>query len=114
MRLRRPGLRTRVTVIFAGGALLLSAAMATISYGFTRSSLLTERERTATRTTYLDATVAQAGLRDRTADVVDVLRSLDTGPYRRPIVYRDGVEYARNADVATPPVPVALRQMVES
>jgi two-component system, OmpR family, sensor histidine kinase MtrB len=115
MRLQRPGLRTRVTVIFAGGALLLSAAMATVSYGFTRGSLLTERERTATRTTYIDAAVAQAGLREPTADVVEVLRALDTGPYRRPIVYRDGVEYARNADVDSSfDVPVALRHMVES
>ncbi len=112
--MRRPGLRTRVTVVFAGGALVLCASMATISYGLTRGALLAERERTATRTTYFDATVVQAGLGTDGADVVEVLGSLNTGPLRRPVVFRDGQPYARNADVgSTSEIPVELQDLVE-
>ena len=113
--MRRLGLRTRVTAIFAGGALVLSASMAMLSYGFIRSSLLNERERTATRTTYFDASVAQAGLVGSGADVPGVLGALNTGPVRRPVVYRDGAPYARSADIVTDTeIPLALRHLVES
>lgn len=113
--MRRLGLRTRVTTVFAGGALVLSASMATLSYGFTRSSLVNERERTATRTTYFDATVAKAGLVSDNADVPSVLGALNTGPLRRPVVYRDGAAYARSADTGTvPEIPPELRRLVES
>jgi two-component system, OmpR family, sensor histidine kinase MtrB len=113
--MRRPGLRTRVTAIFAGGALVLSATMAMLSYGFTRGSLVAERERTATRTTYFDASVAQSGLASPNADVLAVLRALDTGSVRRPVVYRNGEPYSRTADVGTTPeIPLALRRLVES
>lgn len=112
--MKRPGLRARVTIIFAAGALVLSASMATLSYGFTRSSLLAERERTATRTTYLDSIVVRAGLTSDDADVLEVLSTLDTGPLRRPIVVRGGEQYARSADAGTvPEIPPALKQLVE-
>jgi signal transduction histidine kinase len=110
--MRRLGLRTRVTAIFAGGALALSASMALLSYHLTSSSLLSERERTATRTTYFDATVVKAGLASEQADVVDVLRSLDTGSVRRPLLLRDGTWYARDLDVGlTESIPAALQAL---
>jgi hypothetical protein len=55
--MRRPGLRARVIGLFAVGALVLSATVSVLSFEFTRQSLLNERERTAIRTTYFDATV---------------------------------------------------------
>src|SRR5688500_5927596 len=72
--MRRPGLSARVTAAFAGRALVLSTAMALASYELTRGSLLAERERTAIRTTYFDATVVQAGPATENPDVVEVLR----------------------------------------
>ena len=112
--MKRPGLRARVTAVFATGALVLSAAMALLSYQLTRSSLLAERERTATRTTYFDATVVQAGLRTDRVDVVELLRALDTGAVRKPVLRRDGSWYSRSADSGvTAAVPASLQQLVE-
>ena len=112
--MKRPSLRVRITAGFAGGALILSASMAVLSYGFTRTSLLAERERTATRTTYYDATVVRAGLASEDADVVEVLRSLDTGVSRRPVLRRNGEWYARNPDMGvTDAIPPSLRELVE-
>ncbi len=110
--MRRPGLRTRVTAIFTAGALALTAVMALLSFELIRRSLLSERERTATRTTYFDATVVKAGLASDQADVVDVLRSLDTGAVRRPLLYRDGRWYAREPDQGlTESIPSGLQAL---
>jgi signal transduction histidine kinase len=112
--MRRPGLRTRVTAGFATGALVLSASMAALSYDLTRRTLTAGRERTAIRAAYQDATVVHAGLGTDRPDIVEVLRSLDTGGTRRAILRRDGDWYARNADSGlTDSVPASLRRMVE-
>jgi signal transduction histidine kinase len=108
------GLRTRVTGGFAVGALVLSASMALVSYQLIRTSLLDERERTAVRAAYFNATVVGAGLGDDDTDAVRVLRSLETGADRRPLVRRDGVWYARTADEGiTAAIPPALLQAVD-
>ena len=108
----RPGLRARVTAAFAVGALLLSALMALFSYDLTRRSLLDERERTAVRAAYYDAAVVRSGLDTGTPDVVAVLRSLDTGSARRPLLHLADGWYARTADVGARSVPVELQRMV--
>ena len=108
----RPGLRARVTAAFAVGALLLSALMALFSYDLTRRSLLDERERTAIRAAYYDAAVVRSGLDTGTPDVVAVLRSLDTGSTRRPLLHLPDGWYARTADVGASSVPVELQRMV--
>ncbi|MGV9373182.1 sensor histidine kinase [Micromonospora tulbaghiae] len=108
----RPGLRARVTAAFAVGALLLSALMALFSYDLTRRSLLDERERTAVRAAYYDAAVVRSGLDTGTPDVVAVLRSLDTGSARRPLLHLPDGWYARTADVGASSVPVELQRMV--
>ncbi|RLP93280.1 sensor histidine kinase [Micromonospora sp. BL4] len=113
--MRRLGLRTRVTAAFAVGALLLAASMALVSYELTRRSLIDERERTALRAAYFDAAVVRAGLNTDTPDVVEVLRSLDTGGGRRPVLHLDGAWYARTADPGTTTaIPVDLRRAVAS
>jgi signal transduction histidine kinase len=112
--MRRPGLRARVTAGFAVGALVLSAAMAGLSYELTSRTLLASRERTAVRAAYQDASVVQTGLAAQPSDIVAVLRSLDTGGNRRAVLRRDGSWYARNADVGlTEAIPASLQQLVE-
>lgn len=112
--MRRAGLRTRVTAGFAAGALALSTSIALASYHLTRSSLLTERERTAVRAAYFDATVVQSGLAGDQPNIVEVLRSLDTGGNRRAVLRRDGTWYARNIDAGvTAAIPHDLQQLVE-
>ncbi|MFC8300092.1 sensor histidine kinase [Micromonospora orduensis] len=111
--MRRLGLRTQVTAAFAVGALLLAASMALVSYELTRRSLMDERERTALRAAYFDAAVVRAGLDTDTPDVVEVLRSLDTGGSRRPVLHLNGEWYARAADPGTTAaIPADLRRIV--
>lgn len=113
--MRRLGLRARVTAGFAVGALLLSAVMALVSYDLTRRSLLEERERTALRAAYFDAAVVRTGLDTDTPDVVEVLRSLDTGGTRRALLHLDGKWYARTADAGnTAAIPADLQRLVRS
>ncbi|PRY20129.1 sensor histidine kinase [Pseudosporangium ferrugineum] len=95
----RLGLRTRVSAAFAVGALVLSACVSMVSYELARSTLISERERTAVRATYFDAAVVDAGL-PRSSDVGEVLRSLDTGADRYVLLYRNGQWYSRGADPA--------------
>ncbi|MEH1101557.1 sensor histidine kinase [Micromonospora sp. CPCC 205561] len=111
--MRRLGLRARVSAGFAVGALLLSASMALVSYELTRRSLLDERERTAVRAAYFDAAVVRTGLDTEETDVVEVLRSLDTGGNRRPLLLRGDDWYARTADTGlTAAVPLDLQRLV--
>ncbi|GAB7046673.1 HAMP domain-containing sensor histidine kinase [Catenuloplanes indicus JCM 9534] len=99
---------------FTTGAVLLSAAVALISYQLIRDSLLTERERTAVRAAYFDATVVRAEVVSGRGDILEVLRLLDTGGNRRAIVRIDGDWHARSADGGiTDAVPAALVAQVE-
>ncbi|WDZ88116.1 sensor histidine kinase [Micromonospora cathayae] len=111
--MRRAGLRTRVSAGFAAGALALSTSIALASYQLTRSSLLAERERTAVRAAYFDAAIVQSGLTGDRPDVIEVLRSLDTGGNRRAVLRRDGIWYARNVDAGvTTGIPARLQDLV--
>lgn len=114
MPMRRMGLRARVTAAFAIGALLLSASVTLVSYELARRNLLTERERTAVRATYFDAAIVDADLAGRSPDVLEILRSLDTGSDRYVLLHRDGRWFSRSADEsAGSAVPDGLRQMAE-
>ncbi len=100
---------------FTAGAVLLSAAVALISYQLIRDSLLTERERTAVRAAYFDATVVRAEMVSGRGDMLEVLRLLDTGGNRRAIVRIDGDWHARSADGGiTDAIPATLVAQVES
>src|SRR5256714_406470 len=64
-RLQRPdlGLRARVTLAFAGGAFLLSAALSGVSYGLVRNYLVEQTQTAALREAFVNAGVTQNGLR---------------------------------------------------
>lgn len=110
--MRPAGLRSRITVLFALGALGICAALATATYELTRTNLVAERERTAVRAAYYDAAAVQAGLGAEDPDIVPVLRSVDTGSTRRPVIWRDGTWFARTADAGiTDAIPASLQQM---
>jgi two-component system sensor histidine kinase MtrB len=107
------GLRTRVTAGFAIGALALSSAMALLSYQLVRTSLTEERERTAARAAYVNATAVQAGLGGGDPNIVPVLRSLRTTRSGQVLVRRHGTWYARSADEGiTSAIPAALQRRV--
>ena len=111
---RSVGLRARITSVFALGAFAVSAALAGSTYELTRQSLIDERERSSVRAAYFDAALIRQGLGGQDPDLANLLRSLDTGEARRPLVRRDGQWFARTADDGvTDAVPGALRRMVE-
>jgi two-component system sensor histidine kinase MtrB len=107
------GLRTRVSAAFAFGALILSACISLLSYESTRRTLFAERERTAVRATYYDAAVVNAGIAGAAdPDLLDVLRSLDTGSDRYVLLQLGGRWHSRSADAAAgTAVPRALQDM---
>lgn len=110
--MRRAGLHTRVTAGFAAAALVLSVALALVSYQLTRSSLVRERERTAVRAAYFDAATVHAGLADGSRGIIDVLRALDTGGSRRAVLRRDGTWYTLTADTGiTAAIPAGLQRL---
>jgi signal transduction histidine kinase len=109
------GLRTRVSAAFAVGALLLSGCVSLVSYELTRSTLLREREQTAVRAATFDAVVVDAGLVGPAPDVLELLRSLDTGADRYILLQRDNRWYSRSADTsASAAVPARLQAMAAS
>jgi len=66
-------LRTRITVLFASGALLLAVIMALGTYVTARNYLITQRERIALRQAFADAAYIRDGLLTSGADVSEVL-----------------------------------------
>ncbi|BBH67164.1 two-component sensor histidine kinase [Actinoplanes sp. OR16] len=107
------GLRARVSAAFAVGALLLSACVSLVSYELIRSTLFAERERTAVRAAYFDATVVNAGVTGPSPDVSEALRALDTGADRYVLLQMGGQWYSRTAEPAAgSAIPVKLREML--
>jgi signal transduction histidine kinase len=111
---RAVGLRTRITAVFALGALAVSVALAGATYEIVRTSLLDERERAAVRSATLDGSLVRQGLAGDEPDIALVLRSLDTGESRRPLVRSGGAWFAPTADDRlTPAVSAELQELVE-
>ena len=112
--MRRVGLRTRVTAVFALGALALSAALAGTTYELVRTGLLEEREKAAVRAATLDGSLVRQGLAAEDPDVSLVLRNLETGDTRRPLVRSDGAWFSRTADAGfTQTVSPEMQRLVE-
>ncbi|MET0418899.1 MAG: ATP-binding protein [Actinoplanes sp.] len=110
--MRPLGLRTRVSAAFAIGALALSVCATLVSYELTRSTLFGERERTAVRATYFDASLVSAGLYSGKPEIGELLQSLDVGTGRYVLVHHQGQWYSRSADSAgQAAVPEALQRM---
>ena len=78
MRIQRPelGLRARVTLAFAGGALALSAALSGVSYGLVRNYLVDQTDTAALRETFVNADVTRDGLGSSPDNIPRILASL--------------------------------------
>ena len=87
---RRLGLRSRVTLVFALGALLLAAVIAALAFGLARKYLLSERQTSARRQTFANAGLVRSDLRSVNADVTAFLGTLPTGSESDSLVYRRG------------------------
>ncbi|HXX89233.1 MAG TPA: HAMP domain-containing sensor histidine kinase [Acidimicrobiales bacterium] len=115
---RRPwgrlGLRARVTVTFGLGALLLSTAMATITYFTARQFFVREREDAILRQAYVNASLARSTLRSTGVDVTQLLASLDTVPGSLSVLELHEQWYSTSISVDRDAIPLALRTLVVS
>ena len=121
---RRVSLRTRVTLAFAVGALVLSVGLATITYGLARSYLVRQRETSGLRQTYANARLVRTALASGNANIAELLASVQS-PARSSPVLRHGGSWFKASDGlgpdALPPAMLttvgagaAARQRVES
>jgi signal transduction histidine kinase len=112
---RRPvGLRTAITLSFAGGALLLAATMAIGTYLVARGYLVEQRERTAARQAFVDASYLRDGLRTSGAEVSDVLGSASPPASSVVLVRRGDAWFSSSLDVGEDVLPRSLRRQVRA
>ena len=89
-RPQRIGLRTRILLTFSFGFFALAVFLATITYTFTRSTLIKQRERAAVEQTYRDASNVLTRLRSQPSSPQVVLDDLAEIGIQRPLLnYRD-------------------------
>ena len=112
LRSIRLGLRLRILLMFASGSLLLAAFLAAVAYGFTRSSVVTQRDRAGVEQANRNAQIAQNELNTSTPSpeaAVARLRSLGVASFA--INYR-GTWTASSARSSPESIPVSLQARV--
>lgn len=110
---RRLGLRARITLAFAVGALLLSALLSATTWALTRENLLHQREDSATVVVYRNAGFVQQQLAPNT-DVLRLVSNLATPLGAHPSVYFDGEYTPLTTEFGKDALPSALRDAVLS
>ena len=108
---QRLGLRARIALAFAVGALLLSALLATSTLALTRENLLRTRENSATAVVYKNAAVVQQRVATDT-DVLPIVSNLVTPLGAHPIVYFDREYTPVTTEFGQEALPAALRELV--
>src|SRR4051794_24135815 len=113
LRPQRLPLRRRIILTFALGSFALSAFLAAATYGFTKSTLLRQRDRTAIRQTYQNAQLLQSDLASDPApsNVVTRLRALGA---TRAVVNTGGDWLVTDQTYDRSAVPDVLRNRVIS
>jgi two-component system sensor histidine kinase MtrB len=107
----RLGLRWRVSVVFAGLALLVSAGVAIFSYELTRTYLLDRRVTGAQREAFANARAVRDALRVNPEDVRGALAQAQTGSGS--VVVRSGSGwFGTSVGVGRNEVPPSLRHLV--
>ena len=110
-RARRLRLRSRLLVAFVGGAFLLSAAVAVLSYGLTRHYLLSQRETSAQRQAQVNARLVGGALRSA-IDVPQLLGSLQSPAGSNTVVLHSGRWYAASLELGRDALPQPLQEAV--
>ncbi|MGY1808679.1 sensor histidine kinase [Blastococcus sp. SYSU D00669] len=106
------GLRARIVLAFAAGALLVSAVLVVTTFLLARGYLLDQRERAATRQAFVDADLLRSRLATAGTEVGDVLSEMSPG--RSDFVVRSGDSwYSSSLDVGARDVPATLQELVE-
>ncbi len=108
---RRLGLRARITLAFAIGALLLSALLSGTTWALTRENLLNQREDSATVVVYENAGIVQQRMQ-ASSDALALLGSLSTPLGARPILFNGDEYVSLNPEFGQDALPRALRDTV--
>ncbi len=108
---RHLGLRARITIAFAIGALLLSALLSTTTWALTRENLLNQRESSATVVVYQNARIVRARVAPAT-DNQALVSSLSTPFGSRPILYYDGQYVSLTPEFGQDAIPGLVRESV--
>ncbi len=106
------GLRTRITVVFGGLALAVSATLALGTYLTARHYLVIQREQTASRQAFVDASFIREGLLTAGAEVDDVLASTSPPAGSILVLHRDGQWYSSSLSAGREAIPAELRASV--
>ncbi|HKY75323.1 MAG TPA: HAMP domain-containing sensor histidine kinase [Acidimicrobiia bacterium] len=111
-RTRRLRLRSRLLAAFVGGALVLVAGVAVLSYGLTRGYLLSQRQRSAERQAQANARLVGGALRSA-SDLPQLLGSLQSPAGSSTTVVRhEGQWFAASLDLGREAIPASLREVV--
>lgn len=109
---RRVSLRTRVTLAFAVGALVLSAGLATLTYELARSYLVRQRETSALRQTYANARLVRTALGSADTDIAELLASVQSPARSSPVLRYGGAWYRASQGRGLEALPPALLRTV--
>jgi len=110
--LRPVGLRTSVTAMFTVGAALLALVGAVATYAIARGYLVNQREHSATRQAFADASYVRDGLRTSGVAVSDVLGAVSAPSGAEVFVRRGGQWYSTALDQGEDGVPASLVSLV--
>ena len=108
---RHLGLRARITLAFAIGALLLSALLSATTWALTRENLLNQRESSATVIVYQNARIVQTRVTPAT-DKQALVGSLSTPLGSRPVLYYDQQFVSLTPEFGQDALPRAVRDQV--
>src|SRR4051812_48759195 len=115
MKPRRPtwGLRRSITVSFAAGAMLLSVVLAVGTYFVTRHYLVEQREGTATRQAFADASFVRDGLLTSGAQVSEVLGDVSPAADSDIVVHRKDRWFSTSLRADQGAIPIRAQRAVE-
>ncbi len=110
--LRRVGLRVRLVVAFGLGALTLCVVLAAVTFGVTRSYLLSQRERAAEHQAQLHANAVEEALQTRGSQVAKVLAGLRTTADTQSLLRFQDRWYTSAVGVGPDDVPALVQSKV--
>ena len=105
------GLRARVTVAFALGALALSTILSSLTYGLVRTNLVQQRESSARAQAFVNARVARDGMR-APGGITRVLASMESQGRGGVVLHVDDRWFASSLVVGRDAIPASLRERV--
>ncbi|MGY1635450.1 sensor histidine kinase [Geodermatophilus sp. SYSU D00742] len=106
------GLRARIVLGFAAGALLVSVVLVTTTWLLARSYLVDQRERSLTRQAFADAHVLSSRLATAGTEVGDVVVEMVPSGGADVVVRSGDSWYSSSLDVGARDVPEELRALV--